>query len=499
MAEHLISIAEAQEDLLSCAAYLAEDIKSADGHSQALKEILPFYLAKENVDLAAEFANSIDDPFMRDRLLTLVAEKCAAIDDDEYAFQLVEAIEDLGTQAQARERIALQKSGKSEFEKAFEIAETLEHPDNVFAAIAVNASEDGKAETASEAIAEIEFPYTKVVTLQTIAAQKIEKKQNKEAVELLESALETAEDIDFTEEKIRALADIASHFTDAGRKDRAIETLDKAKQIAEKLDNIHRDAFLSNIAYGFFRAGTVDLADRTLDLVADKTQLSSTLVGFAKEYWTNGEKDDAVETLEESYAVLKSQHEKETRDSRAKFGLFGTISALFASYGKAERAIEIAHEIPDENEQISVLAQIAQIFTLNGEDAFALQAVQGIAEDSKRLSAFIGISDAQNRLEKREEAIDTLHQAANLAETVPQLASRSSAFNELAKRFAEYGETERAREITHENLETIAQIRDESSQAVTLANLSEIYETNNFELTDAEKEILQAIIRKAEG
>ncbi|HVE56912.1 MAG TPA: hypothetical protein VNB22_08785 [Pyrinomonadaceae bacterium] len=499
MAEHLISIEEAQENLLSCATYLAEDIKSADGHSEAMRAILPYYLAKDDVDLAAEFANSIDDPFTRDRLLTLVAEKCAAIDDDEYAFQLVEAIEDLGTQAQARERIALQKSGKGDFEKALEIAAMLEHPDNVLAAVAVNASEDGKAETALEAVEAIEFPYTKVVTLQTVAAQKIEKQQNKEAIELLEKALEATEDIDFTEEKIRALADIASHFTDAGRKDRAIETLDKAKQIAEKLDNIHRDPFLSNIAYGFFRAGTVDLADRTLDLVADKTQISSTLVGFAREYWANGEKDEAVETLEEAYAVLKSQHEKETRDSRSKFALFGTIAAIFAGYAKSERAIEIAQEIPDETEQMSALTQIAQIFTSNGEDAFALQAIHAIHEDSNRLSAFIGVSDAQNRLEKREEAIKTLNEAAHLAETVPQLASRSAAFNELAKRFAAYGEIERARQITHENLETISAIRDESSQAVTLANLAEIYETNGFELTGAEKEILQGIIRKAEG
>jgi tetratricopeptide (TPR) repeat protein len=498
MAEHLISVEEAQENLLACAAFLAEDIKSADGHSEALRAILPFYLEKNEVDLAAEFANSIEDPFMRDRLLTVVAEKCAALDDDDYAFQLVEAIEDHGTQAQARERIALQKSGKGEFEKAFEIADTLEHPDNVLAAIAVNSSEDGKPEIASDATDEIEFPYIKVVALQSIAGQKIEKQQNKEAIELLEKALETAEDIDFTEEKIRALVDIASHFTDTGRKDRAIETLDKAKQMAEKLDNVHRDAFLSNISYGFFRAGSVDLADRTLDLVNDKTQISSTLVGFAREYWTKGEKEDAVETLEEGYAILKSQHEKETRDSRAKFALFGTIAALFASYQKPERAIEIAQEIADENEQMSALGQIAQILTLNGEDAFALQAVHAISEDAQRLLAYIGISDAQNRLEKREDAIKTLNEAAHLAETVPQLASRSGAFNELARRFAEYGETGRARELTHENLETIATIRDESSQAVCLAMLSEIYEANNYELTDAEKKILEAIIIKAE-
>lgn len=464
-----------------------------------MRAILPFYLAKDDVDLAAEFANSIDDPFMRDKLLSLVAEKCAAIDDDEYAFQLVEAIEDKGTQAQARERIAVQKSAKSEFEKAFEIADRLEHPDNVFAAIAVNAAEDGKAETSSEAIEAIEFSYTKVVTLQTIVIQKLDKKENKAALELLEKALEVANDLDFTEEKLRALTDIASHFIDAKRNDRAIETLDKAKQIAAELDNVQRDSFLSIIAYGFFRAGTLDLADRTLDLVADKTQISSTLVGFAKEFWSKGEKEEAIETLEESYAILKSQHEKETRDSRAKFALFGTIAAMFAGFEKPERAIEIAQENPDEKEQMSALSQIAQVLTAQGNDDFARQSVQAIEEDSQRLFALVGISDAQNRLNNKEKALETLNEAAHLAETVPQLASRSMAFNELVKRFAEYGETERARALTHENLETIAQVRDESSQAVALANLAEIYESNNFDLTDAEKEILQAIIAKAES
>ena len=499
MSEHLISLGDAQEDLLACATYLAEGIKSADGHAQAMLAILPFYLEKQNVDLAAEFANSIEDPFMRDRLLTIVAEKCAAIDDDEYAFQLVEAIEDYGTQAQARERIALQKSAKSDFEKAFEIADTLEHPDNVFAAIAVNAFDDGQSEISADAVEEIEFPYIKVVTLQTIAGQKIEKGEQKEAIEYLERALETAEDIDFEEEKIRALADLATHFTDAKRSDRAIETLDKARHLAEKLDNVHRDAFLASIAYGFFRAGSIDLADRALDLVHDKTQISSTLVGFAREYWAKDEKADAVETLEEAYAILKSQHEKETRDSRAKFSLFSTIAALFASYEKPERAIEIAQGIEDENEQMSSLAQIAQILTMQGRDEFALQAIHAIHEDAQRLTAFIGISEAQKRLDKKEESIKTLNEAAHLAETVPQFATRSTAFNELARRFVEFGETTRARELTHENLETIAGIRDESSQAVCLAMLSEIYEEHNFELSAEEKQILELIIRKAES
>src|SRR6187551_308999 len=105
MADYFISFDKAKNGLLACAAFLAERIKSSDGHAEAMRTIIPHYLAKGNVDLAAELANAIDDPFSRDKLLTEIAEKCADIDDDEYALQLTDAIEDHGMQAQAFERV----------------------------------------------------------------------------------------------------------------------------------------------------------------------------------------------------------------------------------------------------------------------------------------------------------------------------------------------------------------------------------------------------------
>ncbi|MBA3693041.1 MAG: hypothetical protein H0W77_06320, partial [Acidobacteria bacterium] len=143
MAEHQIPVEQAQENLLACAAFLAENIKSSDGHAEAMKEIVPRYLEKADVDRSAELANSVDDPFTRDRLLMRVAEKCAAIGDDEYALQLVEAIEDTSTQMQTQEHIAVQKSVKGDYAKAFEIAGTLSHADFVYADIAVHQAESG--------------------------------------------------------------------------------------------------------------------------------------------------------------------------------------------------------------------------------------------------------------------------------------------------------------------------------------------------------------------
>jgi len=497
MPEHQISIKEAENNLLACAAFLAENIKSSDGHSEAVKEIVPLYLEKGEVDLAAQLADAVDDPFVRDRLLTLTAEKCAAIDDVEYAFQLVESIEDYGSQGAARARIALQKSAKNEFEKALKIAETLDHADDAFADIAVHQAANGDEANALKTIEKINFANAKVNALQNIALHNLQKGETAKAVEHLNKAFAAAGEIEFAEEKIRAFTDIGNLFIETDSRDRAIETFDQAKTFAEKLDNVHRDFLLANAALGFLRAGSVELADRTLDLVADKTQIASCLNGFSQVFWQNGERDEALETLEEAYAILKSQRDGETRDSRVRFKNFGAIAIQFARFEKAERAIEIAQENIDETERTTALNIIAQVCTLQGKDEIARQSINAIHDDSQRMFALIGMSDAKDKLNEREKAVEVLNEAAALAETVPQLASRSSAYNELAARFQKYGENKRSRDLFLENLKLISQIRDESSRAVAVAQLANIYDEAEFTLNDAEKSILRTMIQKA--
>ncbi len=499
MAEHKLRLKKPKNNLLACATVLAENIKSSDGHAEAMKEIVPRYLIRNNVDFAAELANSIDDPFVRDRLLTLVAEKCAAVDDDEYAFQLVEAIEDSGTQAQAREHIALQKAAKGDFAKALETAATLEHADYAFADVAARQAEAGDEAAALQTLEKIEFPNAQVNALQNIALHELQKGDAAKAVGLFQDAARAADEIEFVEEKIRAQVEIGNHFVEAKRNDLAIETFDKAKTDAETIADVHRDNLLAGIAVNFLEAGSIELADRTLDLVENKTQIARTLHGFSEVFRDRGEIDDADETLEEAYAILKSQRDSEVVSSNERYTLWRTIAVEFAQAEKAERAIEIAQEILDESLQTNALAQIAQVCAMQNKNDFARQSINAIGDDAQKMLALIGASDAKHKLGNTDEALNLLREAETLCETVPQLASRSAAFSELAKRFYEYGDAEKARQLVQENLETIQEIRDESSRVVTLAQLNDFYEQMNFELNDAEKLILQTLVRQSSG
>lgn len=494
MSEHLISRPDAENDLLAAAAYLAESIQSNDGRAEAMKAVVPRYLAKGNVDLAAELSNTVDDPFVRDRLLIAVAETCAGMDDDEYALQLVEAMDDIGMQAQARERIGLKLAANGQIVKATTVADMMDHRDNVLAAIAIRQSADGDREAAVRTIGEIGFPFSAAHAWMAMAADAIEKEDFDRAAELLERSLEPAEEIEHEEERIRSFIDIGNSFLASNRNDRAIETLDKAREYAEALGNVHRDNFLASISTGFLRAGSVELADRTLDSVKDKTQIATALLGFAREFWRKEEKDEALEALEEAYAILKSQHERETRDGKARYALFANIAVQFAGFEKAERGIEIAQEIADENQAMSALGQIAKILTIQKNDELARTALNAIPDDAHRMFALISLSDAAVANDEHENAAGFLNEADALAEEVPQLASRSAAYNAIADRFLNLEDLPKAREIAHKNLGVIATIKDESSQVSSLAELAGSFEKAGFAPDEADAEIIRAIL-----
>ena len=84
---------------------------------------------------------------------------------------------------------------------------------------------------------------------------------------------------------VRALIETGNMAVKADRKDLAIRFFDAAKANAEQLDSMHRDSLLAASAIGLLHAGSIDLAERALDLVADKTQIATVLLAYAREYW----------------------------------------------------------------------------------------------------------------------------------------------------------------------------------------------------------------------
>jgi tetratricopeptide (TPR) repeat protein len=494
MSEHFISREDAEADVLSCAAYVAERIEPGDDHSDAMRAVVQRYLDAGNVDMAAEFANTVDDPFVRDRLLIAVAGKCAEIDDDEYAHQLADAIDDPGLRSEGIERIGMVKAGKGQFDAARKIADEMAHPEFVLASIAVRQARDGNSDMASETIGEIAFPAARVNARGTIAQAAIADGSAGPAVDGLELAVTDAAEIEHDEERVRSLIELGNLYIEAGRNDKAVCTLDSAREHAELLESIHRDAFFGSISVGLLRAGSEDLSDRALDLVADKTAMANALLGHARHFWRTDRKDDALEALDESYEVLRSQRDSETRSSRERFGLFTAIATQFAGFDKGERAIEIAEAIEDEEQSMVALSQIARVCEFQGNDELARQALNAIADNGQRAFALIGMSDEAVKLDKKDKAAALLTEALDAVDDVPQMTFRASAIAEITDRAAKLDLDESLDAAVGKLFETIRTMRSRVGKATSLVSLSELVDRHELELSEPEFEQLRGIV-----
>ena len=495
MSEHFISRIDAENDLLAAAAFIAESIPAGEAHASAIATVVPRYLEKGNVDLAAELANSVDDPFTREKLLIAVASKCAQLDDDEYAMQLVEAIEDPGFQAQGYEQIGFAKADNGQFEKAGDIAVRMTHPDAVYARIAIGQAAAGDDEAARKTIEEIEFPRDAVTALNGMAAQRKSEGDDAGATEILLLAQKEADEIEHDEERIRTYCEIGNLFVDAGDKTRAFQIFEKARADAEELGSIHRDAHLAHVAIGFLHSGSIDAADRTLDVVSDKTQIASVILAFARDHWQRDEKDEAFEALEEADAILRSQGENETRDSRSKFLLMATVAAQFAGFQKCERGMETADRIPDEAQKTSALSQIAQIATTQGSYPIAEQAVSEIAGELDRTLTPIFMSRAASNAGDNDKADELLMNAADSISRLSEPTMRFAAYSELSRAYLAKGDMSAATKAFGDAMATLLEVRNSNFRVSSLVELSKLQDEFANELSEQQAETLRRFLQ----
>lgn len=495
MAEHYIDRNDALNDILAAAAYLAEGVTSADGHAEAMNAVVPIYLQRKEVDIAAELANTVDDPYSRDRLLSAVAHRCAEIDDRDYAHQLVDAIDDDGVRSNAFEKMALAFAAAGDTQAALEAAGELPHPEFVIGGIAAHMAAAGDIAGARSSLRSIDYLPAKVAG-SLLTANVLLEKDNDTVVDILSEALKDAGESEHAEESIRAMCDIGNLFVEAKRNDLAIDAFQRAKDSAEELEGSYRDFFLVNSSLGFLFAGSEELADSTLDLLKDKTQMSSALLGFARDHWKKDRKEDALDSLEEAFDILRSQKDIETRDSRARNQLMTAIAVQFAGFGKTEKAIEAAETNADPEETLAAIPQIAAILVTQNEDELARQTVDVVDEPTAKLAGLIAISDSAHLRGDDEKAVTWLGDAICMIDDVPQIAAQSDTLAAISKRFYDLGREDQARQTAVRSLIITNRIKDETRQVASLCKLTDLYDPNGLTIGDEEKAQLFSLLSR---
>jgi tetratricopeptide (TPR) repeat protein len=496
MSDSGISAEQAKSNMSACAGYIVERITNSDAKTEASGKLVDYYLSIDDVDNAAECADSLSDPFARDTFLIGVIAKCVDLKDDEYATQLVDAVEDPGLKSRAKAAMALRLGARGDYTRALEVADSIVDSSDTLAGIAYEMAVAGNNDLAKETVSKIDFLSPRVDVESQIAGLLLKNDQKPASIEWLELAELESGEIDFVEERIRVRIAIGNVYFDAGEIAKGGVVFAKAAEESVVLDNVHREGFLVAAAIGLLKCGEVEAADEVLDKVEDKTEIAGCLSGFSRFFQQNDEMEDAVEAIEEAFAMLKSQTEYEIRDTKARNLMLANVAIQFQRVGLNQRAVEIAHQNEDGRRRNEALTSIGQLLVMDGKADEADDVIKGVEPESERVAAFIGLSDAANTVDNTEEAVQYAVGALELLSEVEQHIVRADVSDEIAMRLNAYGRTSAAVDAARNNIDLVAAIRDEGGQAAALLRLARVYKTLEIEPGAAELETLDTIVKK---
>ncbi|MFV0388247.1 MAG: tetratricopeptide repeat protein [Pyrinomonadaceae bacterium] len=492
------TIDEACEDLLLAAVYVAERVGGRDEKTEALEFIIALFLERGDMDTAADLADSIEDPFVRDRQLTRIVAKCAELKDDEYAFQLVDAIDEHSARNTARESIAFALANRTEIAKAKEIAGSLEHPAEAISAISISQAFSGKIENSLNTAREIEFPVVRIRTLREVARIFYKNGLKDEALKALEEAASLADELDFDEEKIFALCEIGTIYAEIGESGKSIAIYAQARDFANNVQNASRDSHLVSVAIGFLHAGSIDLADRTLDLVKDKNEIANCLLGFARIFRTEEDEEEAREALNEALLVLESQPASEVRDTAARLRTHQMIAQEFANFGDIARALDIADTIPDMEARDAIWTHCGVVAAKNSEPDSMQEVLTLFEEETAEVRTRVNIAEVFAGSGRPEEAKAEFNKVLQVIDGIDQPLFCAEILPEIIVRVNILDGSENVRFYGAKTIELVGEIKGLGARARVLGKLASAYQRSGYTLNESEKVDLKTVLRTSD-
>lgn len=495
MTTRIISEDESYSDLLYAAAFIAERVESVDGMSEAMAEVVPRFLERGEVDLAAALADVTVDPLTRDRLLVAVAEKCIEKRDDEYGLQLVEAVEDVSLGAGALERVALKMIERGDIASALEIAETLGHPDEVFKMAAIHMYTAGEFEKALATGARITVLSSKASLALSLAKVAHENQSSVEFENQIRNTERYATEIDLGEEAATLLIEAANLCAESGRADLAIVIFEKAREAAEKLSWPHRDNLLGAVAAGLFVSGSVTLADMALDLVTDKAVIARTLVLFAHHMRKSDNLSGATQALDEAFEILRTQKDKEIRDYRANNGAWRALALQYVMADDCAKALAVIEAMPDDETQASAATQCAVVSASRNDIEKSRTFLGRIGDPLSKVLTLVAMTGSLEGEGSGEKVRVLLEECLGLLVEIEQPVALCAVLTDLFHAFAEIGDEVRANQCVDRALRECSSIINLSNRSVVLARLSSKLETKRRSLSPSDIAVLEMSLR----
>ena len=395
--------------------------------SERIEELEP----EDALAAAQRVSETVKNADNYDELASAIAHRYAMRSDFNRAVEIADTINDPFAMEESIAAIAVMLSAVGREADAFELVESLEdfsHQATATSRIAVAHAVNGDFDRAIEVASGMDDNAS---TLVDIAYQFADKGQ-------YERALEITEDLDFPLGSVWVRTRIAQDYSKAGRTEEALQVLSQALEQAEEIDPPNEKAGTdSEIALRFFELGVVErsreilaqaLADaKSSDKIYRDAALAQAAAGHArlKLYDSAVSIAEAIDSVYMAASTLIDlaliEHEDESRRADALQLLSDAFDLIVEEVPETQR---------DEAQRHHLLARIALVNANFGLVDRALRAAKSIGEPDERAQVVSSVAVRLAEVSKYDEvrtALQELDDESHMANALVKISQVANA------------------------------------------------------------------------
>lgn len=439
MQEFTSDESEFDVDYLTCALRLAESL-----HGEAYLEIAEAvalqYIEAGELERGVELAEQIPDAYARDSLLAVSTAKAVASEEEDYATELLETIEDPILHNSAIEKMAIEFARRGEFDAALGLTDQLADNASALGAVAALYWQSGQKNEALDLARSIEFAQESAITLVQLARLS---NDNDESLNLLVEARSVAEEIDSVELKVFALIAIASGYEERAEREQSLETLNRAFEVCEDFESgkliglsadFARDEALMEIVQALLRLKDLSKATDVAEAIDDRFVFARANLGLAVARGKDSQPSEAAEYLDEAKAIIVELQPYGAQEAEVLDALIIDLAMSYADYGNYDEARRIIHSLTSEEKQRLVLNELGKLCSNTGNDRVVSEIAEDLGSPYDKARYWLGIYDSSSS--KPELSESAIAKALANAEGVEQPVEKAEVFTGIALRFA---------------------------------------------------------------
>jgi tetratricopeptide (TPR) repeat protein len=486
--------AEAEKDPLACALLLTRRVHNTEEKAVLLADVAGTYANLGRPEKVQEIVRESGSAVYG--LLSALFERSFSAGQDEAAWALVQALEEVEVKDWALHWVAHGQMEQGRLEDALRAVEHMEDAatkaEALLALAAKYADSDhlsfaqtakkvdllGQAHKLIETVGELAVKTALLGTLSRSYA----------AVGQYERALRIAEAVRPADLRVKTFIAIAQHYAESGQKDAAVALLQQAVQIGETvIDPAVRTGILREAARAYVTMGEDAAALRIANTFKDPLARADVVEATIHQYVAVGKHESALQLAQRTpdkeargraLSVIARSYAAEGRHEEAKAvstqigQTLPAIARQHAAHGQCEEARQAAAVIPDSEARAVALAEVtARCFAGQGDAQGATVLAQALqAADANR--APLRKDQVRVKMARLLMEAKQYNPARQVAETLNDASMRTTIFADLARSLLATGDNEQGDAMLRQALRASQKIRSPRERVKILKNIA---------------------------